>query len=414
MLPFRLKGHSGPSGSPEGQRDNEPHKNLDIVAKIAACQAQHNFPRNLFWRPEETAWDGKRQRLKGGSGDGKSFGARLQVDADAAKDQTRSGETQADLASLVQGIRMLRKSPGLENAVITSQAFSMRGLIAQSGRRLRFGVECDPGNQRFQDETKAAKISHGRIVRAIHRSGFRIVAPEQPFDPALGIDGLEAWANEVRLVKPFDYRRLAPLLLLALLVFLLWPKEPLDFFGEEIDGNLIIIVDTSKSMDEFMPQLASEVNRVIEKMSSGLFAKPHFEVIVMGETPFFGGLTPLDTQAKNRIAEELPSFLHDNRGQSVTLPAFRLAARYVAEMKNPTSIVAITDAVTLEDYCKERKEIAALFEDTEVNVQVVRQLFEDEAGNVSQEVEDLSEFAAYLNDPEEYEKDNRQKCQNTN
>ena len=124
-------------------------------------------------------------------------------------------DCQHDVVRLVRSLATMRQEPDLAGAVLSKDILLHNQLGRARGKRAKFGLIV-PDDGRFRDDIDAARVNHRRIVRAIRRAGFTVIRPEESFEPRTGMDGLQAWAAELRLRKRRNYWWLLLLLIPAL------------------------------------------------------------------------------------------------------------------------------------------------------------------------------------------------------
>lgn len=295
---------------------------------------QSDFSDELFFPAGLSAWEDGRYRLKRAE----RGGARTRISGvrflpAAAEDKEPERQCRRDVVQLVEGVTHLRAVEGYEDVVL--------GDTLRHGGRTKFGLE-----RGRPDDPGAARACHRRIRRAIGRAGLAIEHPRE-FDPAQGMDGLHAWASELRLRRR---RRIPPwLLLLPLLLLLLlldWgdvtgPAER--FFGVPIEtSSLIVLVDKSNSMTPHFPVVQAEAKNVLQRMLSS--GDKHFANVIAYDQAARSALDGM-REVSDATLEALMGFLDGlASGGGTNLRAGLVeAAAQVARHEQPTTLVILTD-----------------------------------------------------------------------
>lgn|GEM_PF-5170705 len=371
---------------------------------------KHDFPNDLFLPWSVSEWNGKRQVLRKGAtinAAGQIVGTRFQVDPDPKKDRSRVRETQHDLTRLIGGVRALRDTPGLENAVLAPGPLLRPRVLDHSGRRALFAVECAP-KARLANDSQASKVCHCRLTRAIRLTAHRVSQPEAPFDPATGLAGLQAWAGSVVLKRTRDNRwpwvLLLPFLLLLLLIP--WPNWSPTFMGARVEDNLILIIDASGSMSEFELAVVTAVDQTLAQMEDRPFSgllPVRFDVVTNDGQALFGELAMVNDVTRQTVRKRLPDLWSKGTSSSVR-SGLQRAAEYVREVGEDTTIIFISDgedSATFELY-DQRESVVKWFGGEDIDVRVQSDIFSDSRRSVDNYLKTLINLSDYLTDPDNY------------
>ncbi len=271
-------------------------------------------------------------------------GVRLQAADPTREDPTRERETQGDLVRLIASLQRLRAQDGLD-ALVLSGGFSKSASAHGRGKRVKFGLSCDPDG-RYPDEASAARQCHRAIRRSIRKAHLRVLEPKATFDPATGLAGLQAWASQLVLGEGFRIPRFLPWLLLLLLPLLSLAKcdHENSILGVPIEhDNLIVVLDKSGSMAELFPLVRTEVGRTLARMQNGMFRTCHVDLIVYDDhaESALGGLTEVSDDTATRLDAFLAGL--QASGGTRLRPAAELAAEEIRRLGQSTTVVIFTD-----------------------------------------------------------------------
>ncbi|MDR1925576.1 MAG: VWA domain-containing protein [Planctomycetaceae bacterium] len=270
-----------------------------------------------------------------------------------------------DLGRLVSSIQNLRQHPSYNNAVLSSDSINARDTSGYNGKRVQFGI--DMSNDAYLDENKAANICYKNICLAVNRAGFDVTS-NHPFEKSEGFASLKSWATNVSYTKRFDRRWF--LLLLPLLFLLLVRNCGNEKIGSvlsaafDVDTNVIIVLDTSESMDCCFDRVREQTTALIEKR----LKKPkgvYMDLILFAKEPYpiFGELKKMDSENSKELLDELPRTAQE---KTYIMPALEQAAKEIGEFdiaKNAqkkskktakkgiekTTVILITDGEFTED-----------------------------------------------------------------
>ncbi|MEZ5582744.1 MAG: hypothetical protein R3F37_08240 [Candidatus Competibacteraceae bacterium] len=91
----------------------------------------------------------------------------------------------------------LRATPGMETLVLSGQTVISPQLGSSANKRVKFGL-CLDTQCGTRHEARAARLCHRRLIQAINKAGFVVIAPPS-FKPKTGLDGLLQWAEALQL-----------------------------------------------------------------------------------------------------------------------------------------------------------------------------------------------------------------------
>jgi hypothetical protein len=191
-----------------------------IPAQLEKVLAQPDIARALFFPIDRASWRERKRRYFVKRRDRRAVrsaigGVRFQCSKHDEPGTSAVTDCQNDVVQLVRSLTIVRQAPELAGAVLSKDVLLHRQLGRADGKRAKFGLFV-PIDDRFRDDTAAARENYRRIERAISKAGFTVIQPEKPFDSQTGMDGLLEWARQLRLRKRRNYWWLLLLLLPAL------------------------------------------------------------------------------------------------------------------------------------------------------------------------------------------------------
>jgi hypothetical protein len=242
---------------------------------------------------------------------------------------------------MVGALIALRKDPERRNLVLSGEASVHKSEIGNKGKRLKLGL-LNADNEKYADDTEAAKVCHERIKTAVFNSGYKVAEPRE-FDPAGGLNGLKSWAALVQYKRRLP---LWPLLLLLPLLFFLMPDSSL-FLGTKLKTrSFILIIDHSGSMESTLEHARAELKAFLATLNSKntFMGNYHVDVIAFAGAPtsLLGGIEKLNEETAERLNTALDNL---GMGGGTNLQgAIELAAKEIKEHGKPTTLVVVTDA----------------------------------------------------------------------
>jgi VWA domain-containing protein len=317
--------------------------------------------RELFLPLDTAWWDGGRFTLGRQSGSGRPAqrGVRLQEPRPGASGPLPERDTQSDLCALFSSVAELRRVPELLGLVLSEETLIGEQTGAVPGKRVVFGLHCDPGG-RYQAETPAAGECYRVVRRTVERAGYRVEHPREPYNPATGFAGLRNWAAEVRLRRKPDWRPWLLLLLLIPLFFLLrscrWESKPPaaltppaatppdTLFRVPVESDsFIILLDKSGSMGPYFAQVRDEARKLLHERSRDP-AKLYNADLIVYDAETESVLGDLQQVTPERIAK-ITTYLNDMTagGRTNLAVAVDLASKEVVRHKKKTTLIVITD-----------------------------------------------------------------------
>lgn len=295
-------------------------------------------------------------------------GLRLQAADPTGEDPGWERQVQQDMVSLIRSLILLRLEPGMGSLNVSRDLLMSRAMEPSSGVRVKFGLEVRPDGK-GADPVAAARVCHRRIVRAVHKAGYRIEHPRK-FDPQRGMEGLMEWGGQVRLRRR---RAWTPWLLLLPLIalLLLLPRDcsqPMRFFGVSLrGGSWIVLLDKSGSMEPHFGAVRAEARRVLQQVEQR-GARQYANIIAYDAeaTSALGGLVRVEGDTSQR----LDRFLEDLTigGGTRLEAAISTAAREVVAHGRPTTLIILTDGEdeTIQPMIDRMSETRAQFGEWEV------------------------------------------------
>lgn len=317
--------------------DDKP--GIDVDRFVTAMQ-KPNFDAELFFPLDRSAWVGDQYQLNESARKKvvKNSGVRFQ-DTTSEDESSRSREqVQWDMSHVVSSLIQLRSSPGMES-VIVSRDF-VRSRDKNKVDRIKFGLA---SNEKFVDDSTAAKATHANFVKVIQKSGFRVEHPRQ-FDPATGMNGLVAWAKELSLKK--KWRPPWWWFLIPLLLLLLWPRgcdSEEEFIGIPVETkSLVIIIDQSSSMEPYIQQVRDEAKQLLSRWEN-TYTSHYINVIAYNNdaTSALGDLKVVDQQTADRLNGFLDTL--QMSGGTKLESAIDVASAEIARHDQPVTAIVLTD-----------------------------------------------------------------------
>lgn len=183
--------------------------------------------------------------------------------------------TQDDLTKLIETIITFRKSPEFKNLVLSNRFLRTKQQANDLAKRVRFGL-FNSSQITFENSISASEECYKQIVKAIKKSGFTIVKPQEKFDSQKGLEELKTWVGQVQLKRKLGWRLY--LLFLGLLLFLSWcsflkPNPPIiitqcdekQFAGSDTPETHEIDLGKSSGSFEFQYETYSVKDQMIIK-----------------------------------------------------------------------------------------------------------------------------------------------------
>ncbi len=302
--------------------------------------------REMFLPFGRARWEGGRYTL--GRGERKTLkptisGLRVQEPDPNNVDMHRERGCQRDLVAVIRSVAELRKTPKLAGVVLGNPKDVLVGT--QSGQpycqRVLFGLIC-PADGPYRSENEAAAECHRQIVAAGRKAQHDLRDEVPPYDPLTGFAGLLRWAEGVR----WKRRRSPwwPLLLLLPLFFLPLMCYQVDPHFPEVDtDSLILIIDTSDTMEPCFPQLPKEAERFLTEFKERR-KEAYIDVIfynTKATSVLNDEIKKLDDDNHRRIIKKLYSVT--TGGLTDLTSGLTKACEEVGRHKKKTTLLALTD-----------------------------------------------------------------------
>jgi hypothetical protein len=337
--------------------------------------------RELFLPLDQAWWDGGRFTLgrHRGAPPPVSRGVRLQEPQSTSAGPRPERDTQVDLCALFGSVAELRRVPELSELVLSEETLVGNQTGSVPGKRVVFGLHTAPDG-RFQPEVPAAGECYRVVKKAVERSGYRIVHPQAPYNPATGFAGLREWSNAVRLKRKPDWRPWLLLLLLLPLALLLKScrfertppavpppavTSPDRLFGVPVEGeSVIILLDKSGSMGPYIAQIRDEAQKLLLERSKDPGKINYADLIVYdAETEsVLGDVLPITVERIGKVTNYLNAM--QVGGWTNLAVAVDLAAKEVVRHKKKTTLIVLTDGEdkTIPKMIRDKDRIRSMFQ----------------------------------------------------